>query len=180
MQVVPSLVDGCPSNYTHPFNGHFSGTIQVSRYQKGKTNLDFTEARDSEWQWHRLEHMQVCTSLQTDNSCPSNSTQKTDGCGVGHPSEHITAVVITADSRALLSPTLPTTTGPIYHQHQAGTQRSDVAACNYTTRSHGQYTGSDRCGTSNENPGYALVCPFSVIGDSTGVTRVFSPHRQKQ
>jgi len=22
----------------------------VSRYQKGKTNLDFTEARDSEWQ----------------------------------------------------------------------------------------------------------------------------------
>ena len=40
---------------------------QVSRYQKGKTNLDFTEARDSEWQWHQLEHMQVCTSLQTDN-----------------------------------------------------------------------------------------------------------------
>jgi len=26
----------------------------VSRYQKGKTNLDFTEARDSEWQWHQL------------------------------------------------------------------------------------------------------------------------------
>ena len=23
---------------------------QVSRYQKGKTNLDLTEARDSEWQ----------------------------------------------------------------------------------------------------------------------------------
>ena len=38
-----------------------------TRYQKGKTNLDFTEARDSEWQWHQLEHMQVCTSLQTDN-----------------------------------------------------------------------------------------------------------------
>ena len=32
-----------------------------------KTNLDFTEARDSEWQWHRLGHMQVCNSLQTDN-----------------------------------------------------------------------------------------------------------------
>jgi len=30
----------------------------VSRYQKGKTNLDFTEARDSEWQWHQLAHMQ--------------------------------------------------------------------------------------------------------------------------
>jgi len=22
-------------------------------YQKGKINLDFTEARDSEWQWHQ-------------------------------------------------------------------------------------------------------------------------------
>jgi len=39
----------------------------VSQYQKSKTNLDFTEARDSEWQWHQLGHMQVCTSLQTDN-----------------------------------------------------------------------------------------------------------------
>jgi len=52
---------------TNPFNGHFSGTTQVSRYQKGKTNLDSTEARDSEWQWHQLGHMQVCTLLQTDN-----------------------------------------------------------------------------------------------------------------
>jgi len=39
----------------------------VSQYQKGKTNLDFTEARDSEWQWHQLRYMQVCTLLQTDN-----------------------------------------------------------------------------------------------------------------
>jgi len=39
----------------------------VCRYQKGKTNLDFTEARDSEQQWHQLGHMQVCISLQTDN-----------------------------------------------------------------------------------------------------------------
>ena len=39
---------------THPFNGPFSGTTWVSRYQKGRTNLDFTEARDSEWQWHQL------------------------------------------------------------------------------------------------------------------------------
>ena len=53
--------------HTHTFNGPFSGTTQVSRYQKGKTNLDFTEARDSEWQWHQLGHMQVCTLLQTDN-----------------------------------------------------------------------------------------------------------------
>jgi len=39
----------------------------VSRFQKGKTNLDFIGARDSEWQWHQLGHMQVCTSLQTHN-----------------------------------------------------------------------------------------------------------------
>ena len=61
------------ANYTHkhphahPFNGPLSGITLVSQYQKGKTNLDFTEARDSEWQWHQLGHMQVCTSLQTDN-----------------------------------------------------------------------------------------------------------------
>jgi len=53
--------------HTHPFNGPLSGTTQVSRYQKGKNNLDFIEAIDSEWQWHQLGHMQVCTSLQTDN-----------------------------------------------------------------------------------------------------------------
>jgi len=41
----------------HPFNGPLSGTTQVSRYQKGKTNLDFSEARDSEWQWHQLGYM---------------------------------------------------------------------------------------------------------------------------
>jgi len=39
----------------------------VGWYQKGKINLDFTEARASEWQWHQLGHMQVCTLLQTDN-----------------------------------------------------------------------------------------------------------------
>ena len=51
--------------HTHPFNGPLSGTTWVSRYQKGKTNLDFTEARHSECQWH-LGHMQVCTVLQTE------------------------------------------------------------------------------------------------------------------
>jgi len=46
--------------YLYPFS-------QVSWYQKDKTNMDFTEARDSEWQWHQLGLMQVCTSIQTDN-----------------------------------------------------------------------------------------------------------------
>jgi len=53
--------------HTRPFNGPLSETTQVSQYQKSKTNLDFTEARDSKWQWHQLGHMQVCTSHQTDN-----------------------------------------------------------------------------------------------------------------
>ena len=51
----------------HTFNSPLSGTTWLSQYQKGKTYLHFTEARDSEWQWHELGHMQVCTSLQTDN-----------------------------------------------------------------------------------------------------------------
>ena len=55
------------NTYTHPFNRPLSGAIRVSLYQKCKTNLDFTEARDSEWQWHQLGRMQVYTSLQTDN-----------------------------------------------------------------------------------------------------------------
>jgi len=42
--------------YTHPFNDPLSGTTRVSRYQKSKTNLDFNEARDSEWQWRQLGH----------------------------------------------------------------------------------------------------------------------------
>jgi len=33
-----------------------------------KTNLDFTEARESERQWHELGHMQVSNSLQIDNN----------------------------------------------------------------------------------------------------------------
>jgi len=53
--------------HTHTFNGPLSGTTQVSLHQKGKTNLDFTEARDSEWQWHQLGHMQACNTLQTNN-----------------------------------------------------------------------------------------------------------------
>jgi len=43
----------------------------VSWYQKGKTNLDFTEARDSEWQWHQLGHMQVCTPRFRQTTMPA-------------------------------------------------------------------------------------------------------------
>ena len=51
----------------HPFNSLFSRTTWVSQYQKSKTSLDLSEARDDGvlgWQWHQLDHMQtISTSL---------------------------------------------------------------------------------------------------------------------
>jgi len=65
----------------------------VSRYQKGKTNLDFTEARDNEWQWHQLGHMQVCTMFQTDNhaSTPPLSFLQA-GCPSCRPTNSVKAL----------------------------------------------------------------------------------------
>jgi len=65
----------------------------VSRYQKGKTNLEFTEAKDSEWQWHQLGRVQVCTSLQTDNHArtpPLGFTQA--GCSSCHVTNSVKAL----------------------------------------------------------------------------------------
>jgi len=62
--------------HTHPFNGPLSGTTRVSRYQKGQTSLDFTEARVNEWQWHQLGHMPVCTALQTDSHASTRPLSK--------------------------------------------------------------------------------------------------------
>ena len=49
--------------------------------------------RDSEWQWHQLGHMQVCTSLQTDNhaSTPSLSFLQA-GCPSCHPTNSVKAL----------------------------------------------------------------------------------------
>jgi len=63
--------------HTHPFNGPFSGTTQVSRYQKGKTHLDFTGARDSEW--------------QTDASTPPLCSLQA-GCPSCHPTNSVKAL----------------------------------------------------------------------------------------
>ena len=80
--------------HTHPFNGPLSGTTQVSQYQKGETNLDFTEARDSEWHWHQLGNMQVCTSLQTDNhtSIPTAQFFLQAGCPSCCPTNSVKAL----------------------------------------------------------------------------------------
>ena len=65
----------------------------MSRYQKSKTSLDFTEARDSEWQWHQLSHMQVCISLQADNhaSTPPLSFLQAR-CPSCHPTNSVKAL----------------------------------------------------------------------------------------
>jgi len=79
--------------HTHPFNGPFSWTTRVGRYQKGKTNLDFTEARDSKWQWHQLSHMQVCTLFQTDNHAkPHRSVFLQAGCPSCCPTNSVKAL----------------------------------------------------------------------------------------
>jgi len=70
--------------HTHPFNCPLSGTTRVGRYQKGKNQ---SEERYSEWQWHQLGHMQVCTSLQADNHA---STPPLSFLQAGCPSCHAT------------------------------------------------------------------------------------------
>jgi len=85
MQTYPLI-----GTHTHTFSGPLSRTTRVSQYQKGITNLDFTEARDIEWQWHQLGHIQSCNLLQTDNhaSTPPLSFLQA-GCPSSHPTNSI-------------------------------------------------------------------------------------------
>jgi len=71
----------------------------VSRYQKGKANLDFTEARDSEWQWHQLGCMQVCTLLQTENNASTLSLRFLQaGCPSCRPTNTVKALKATVNN----------------------------------------------------------------------------------
>jgi len=119
--------------HTDLFHGPLSGTIWVSRYQKGKTNLDFTEARDSEWQWHQLGGMQVCTSFQTDNhaSTPPLSFLQA-GCPSCHPTNSVKALKASNCQRDFSfrgeSPPDLLTRGSAHHptEGSALSQRKDV------------------------------------------------------
>jgi len=72
---------------THPFNGPFSRLPGWAGTRKVKTSQDFTEARDSEWQWYQLGHMQVCTS------CQQPTTQFLQaGCPSCHPTNSVKAL----------------------------------------------------------------------------------------
>jgi len=64
----------CWSNNTYVHNTYSISILRpsglcpgFSRWASTRTNLDFTEARDSVWQWHHLGHMQTCSSSQIDN-----------------------------------------------------------------------------------------------------------------
>jgi len=64
---VVLATDNNIGTHIHTFNGPFSGT--------------------SEWQWHQLGHMQVCTSLQTDNhaNTPPLSFYRPDALPAAQP-----------------------------------------------------------------------------------------------
>ena len=67
--------------------------------------------------------LQVGPSSDDGRLPPSNSTQTTDGCGVGTDSCCVSDA-ITHDDR------------PVFHQRQAGTERSDTAACSLVRSLH--------------------------------------------
>ena len=57
LQITTYLLPICISSILTQTHTHTRLTVwdyPGDQYQKGKTNLDFTEARDSEWQWHQL------------------------------------------------------------------------------------------------------------------------------
>jgi len=120
-----------PHTHTHPFNGRFTGTTRVSWHQKGKTNLDFTEARDSEWQWHQLGHMQVCTSLQTDNhaSTPPLSFLQA-GCPSCRPTNSVKA--LKANQQSQLTTQNIFNTLNVAHQRQYYAVRLKKLSKNHT------------------------------------------------
>ena len=56
----PQPSASCLQQQQYPFNSPLSGYTRVSRYQKGKTNLDFTEASDSEYRYRYRYLLTVC------------------------------------------------------------------------------------------------------------------------
>ena len=148
--------------HTHPFNGPLSGTTQVSQYQKGKTNLDFTGARDSEWQWHQLGHMQVCTSLQADNhaSTPPLSFLQA-GCTSCRPTNSVKALNALQNAlqiKSNLSPSLVGRSGRLnsHRQHDKTVLSASRLVCRFELDDC-----SERVQTSHFLSATVLSCPES-------------------
>jgi len=101
-KLTPGIQKQC-HNTTMPYSNQFTCDVYTQYivqlnhswawYQKGETNLDFTEARDSEWRWHQLGYMQVCNLLQTDNhaSTPPLSFLQA-GCPSCRPTNSVKAL----------------------------------------------------------------------------------------
>jgi len=65
--VKQGITGTCVHTHTHTFNGPFSGTTRVSRYQKGKPIWILLEQETVNSSGISWANMQVCTSLQTVN-----------------------------------------------------------------------------------------------------------------
>ena len=88
--------------HTHPYNGPFSGTTQVSRYQKGKTNLDFTEARQETVSGSGISWA-ICKSApcsrQITTPAPHRSVFLQAGCPSCRPTNSVKALNLTEGKR---------------------------------------------------------------------------------
>jgi len=76
--------------HTHPFNGSFSRTTRVSLYQKGKTNLDFTEARGSGISGAMCKS--ASRSRQITTPAPHHSSFLQAGCPSCRPTNSVKAL----------------------------------------------------------------------------------------
>jgi len=77
----------------------------VSRYQKGKTNLDLTEARDSEWQWHQPGYMQKKSahrSRQITTPASRHSVFLQAGCPSCRPTNSVKALKETGENTEVI------------------------------------------------------------------------------
>jgi len=91
---VRQITDEKKRHNTHTSILRLSGLCPgLPEWASTRTNLDFTEARDSEWQWHQLGHMQICTSSLADNhasTSPFSFLQA--GCPSCHPTNSVKAL----------------------------------------------------------------------------------------
>ena len=90
--ISASVTNTHTHTHTHPFNGPFSGTTRVSRYQKGKTTLDFTEARDSGSGISRAICKSAPRSRQITTPAPHCSVFLQAGCPSCHPTNGVKAL----------------------------------------------------------------------------------------
>ena len=103
---LPVIMENTSNNaadthtHTHQFNDPFSRTTQVSQYQKGKSNLDFTEARGSGISWAICKS--ATRSRQTTTPAPPTVSFLQAGCPSYHPTNGVKAFSAYAANRLLI------------------------------------------------------------------------------